>query len=131
MPFEKIKGRGLLSQKHVAYLRHPRMVRGETEETMDKVEREILERLTNDLFAAGYTLKVYNGVYNSPLCENTDLLLEYCNSTGVDQLIAFRDGKRAGWVEVVFGNGRDIISDWSESITVPVEKVVDWVNGHD
>lgn len=77
------------------------------------IERQIVERLIDDALAEGYTLDVYDGE-ETTVAESDDreAILAAMFSVDEERLYYRREGKRVGYVFLVYGNdGHDVISD--------------------
>lgn len=85
------------------------------------VEREIVTQAIVDILTAGYDISVNDG--EEIVLEHSDSLsriLEAMFSTDSDVLIITRDvfpRERVGVVWFVYGNGTDVITDWTVAIT--------------
>ena len=102
----------------------------------DEVERQIAEKLVRDILAAGYTVSVNDGEVTT-LRQSTDLdaIAAAMATTEEDYLYAF-DAKHTliGWVRLIWGNGADLISDYSanpgtEAMVAGAEALADRFNG--
>jgi len=80
------------------------------------VERRIAARLVDDALEGGYEVTVFDGECTalSRSREREDILGAMF-STESDRLVFRKDGKRRGTVDLVYGNGRDVLSDWSDN----------------
>lgn len=89
------------------------------------MEKAICAKLVDSLLAAGYRLGVNDGeettVANSP--DKTTVMAAVA-STDEDHILVYKDGKRIGWVFLVWGNCTDIISNY----TVNLEEAIAPVN---
>ncbi len=89
------------------------------------VERMIAKRLIQELLAADFLLSVNDGE-ETVLKRSADKLaiFEAMFSTDEDYLIVSKDGKKIGWIKMIYGNdGFDVISDYTmnlESVLGPV-----------
>lgn len=85
--------------------------------TEQQIERRIVRRIILDALKAGYSLTVCDGA-ETVLRQSVKpaVVLDAMFSTGED-VLSFIDaeGKRAGWVLLVYGNGMDVISDYSDN----------------
>ena len=89
----------------------------------NEIERQIIVLLVEDILAAGYAISVNNG-------EETTLkrsvkpatIFKNMNTTDIEYLMLHspRDGAgnrtEAGWVLLRYGNGCDVISDYTTNI---------------
>ncbi len=102
--------------------------------TMNTVgtENEIVSSVCNAFVAAGYSVKfgsLYGKVHNWTTSA-TSAMTQYTKSKAVAgaivTLLASNDnGKSAGVVEFVPGNGRDVIHNWSPSIEAVIAPILD------
>jgi hypothetical protein len=81
-----------------------------------EIERKIAEKIIDDALAAGNTIDVWDGE-EYPLKSSTDkdAILDAMFSTDADHLYLTK-GNRRGWVYLVYGNGCDVISDYTLNI---------------
>ncbi len=82
------------------------------------IERVIAKRLVTDLIRAGYTLSVNDGE-ETTLARSTDRRAVFAAlaTTGEDYLYAHTDPDSVfGWVRLIWGNGPDLISDYSVNL---------------
>lgn len=88
-------------------------------------EKLIVGKLVTDLLAAGHTIDVDDG---DDIClkrsADTATIFDALSSTDADRLIIRRNGRRLGWVYLVWGNDTDIISDY----TINLKKLIDGAN---
>jgi hypothetical protein len=103
-----------------------------TLEYASPIERQITYKLIDTLLHAGYALSVNDGeettLKNSTTRED---ILTALNTTGQDYIIVSKDSKRIGQVYVVWGNDRDLISDYSsclDSVLEPVMQYIESIN---
>ncbi|WP_316173616.1 MULTISPECIES: hypothetical protein [unclassified Bradyrhizobium] len=83
--------------------------------TLD-LEKRIADRVISDALAAGYTIDVYDGGETTlKRCYSKRQVLEAMFSTDCD-VLTFRTGPggRIGSVTFIWGNGCDVIHDWSD-----------------
>jgi hypothetical protein len=85
-------------------------------------EWALANRLIDDLLAAGFAITVNDGE-QEPVVQSKDkaAILEAMASTDEDYLHVIRSGKEkdnfvAGWVRMIYGNGVDIISDYTTNL---------------
>lgn len=89
-----------------------------------EVERRIAQQAIADLLEAGYTLGVNDGE-EITIKESTDAeaVLKAMATTDEDYLLAYRDGKRVGWVRFIYGNdGWDVINDYTTNLEEALTK---------
>lgn len=94
-----------------------------------KIEKDICAKLLTELLDAGYSLGVYDGeatvIKNS---RNMTDLMDAVFSTDEDILLVYRDDKKVGWVHLIWGNGTDIISDYSKNVDPQIAAVERFFN---
>lgn len=81
------------------------------------IECAICECLVDDILSRGYLISVYDG---EEVCLERSLLapsiLAAMFSTDSDNLLVYsRDGSCLGEIVLIYGNGRDVISDHSDT----------------
>ena len=77
------------------------------------VERQIAEKIINDVLAAGAAISVNDGEVTT-LARSRDkaAILAAMGTTDEDVIYIFpADGGPSGWVRLIYGNGADLISD--------------------
>ncbi len=99
---------------------------------LQKVEKRIVNKLVNEAIKAGYFLTVFDGeehpVSNS---QDIDLIEKNMFTTDEEVLYFSRPGTdrgdfiRTGQVLLVYGNGADVIADYSESLDPVLSKLID------
>lgn len=82
------------------------------------VEKRIVRALIRDALAAGYSLNVHNGGDTNELpapSTSAKEVLAVMFATDDEHLLYHRDGKRVGWVWLVYGNdgGEYVINDYT------------------
>ena len=86
---------------------------------MSYLERIIVQRLISDLLDRGYSLGVNDGE-ETTLTHSSDMLeiTSAMYSTDEDFLLVYRENANHpfGWVRLIHGNGRDIISDYTTNL---------------
>ncbi len=93
-------------------------------ETRRKIEEEIARQLITDGIAAGYTIAVHNGEEQFAKSTDVDALVKEMFSVDEEHLIFYKDGKRFGWVWMVYGNsGYDVVADYTTNLEPIMEKV--------
>lgn len=81
------------------------------------VERQIIRRLVLDAFSAGYLISVDNGEEEFTIMDRVKPVLDACFSVDEEHLHFYKDGRKVGWVFLVYGNsGYDVISDYSTNL---------------
>jgi hypothetical protein len=84
---------------------------------MPRAEKSIIERLLEDVASAGFAVSVHDGVeVVLKKCTDMKTVFEAMYSTGADTLTFFdQSGAGVGWVWLIWGNGQDVISDYSDN----------------
>jgi hypothetical protein len=83
-----------------------------------EIETKIVDALLTELFDNGLRVNVNNGGDTNELPEPTrdkDKVMETLFATGEDTILVYtKEGKRIGFVSLVYGNGGwDVISDYA------------------
>lgn len=83
----------------------------------DSLERRIVRAAIHEFIGAGFRLDVNDGE-ETTLRDSTNgqTILAAMFSTDEDYLIVRKDGKHVGWVRFIYGNGCDVISDYTMSV---------------
>jgi len=84
----------------------------------NNVEVEIVSRAIGSLLKAGYAIRVYDGeewAMDKP-SRDREAISKECFATDITEMVAYKDGKRAGWIMFVHGNGADVLSDYSTAL---------------
>jgi hypothetical protein len=99
---------------------------------MDDIERKIAQRLVNSFLEAGHSVTVYDGGEDTVTkSRHPAAIIAALDSTESDVLRVYdENGKRIGWVQLIWGNGCDLISDSScgdafEALLAPAEALAD------
>ncbi len=93
-------------------------------------EKAVIKAFVKSALADGCKISVYDGEAY-PLTKSADLgaVMKAIMSTDEDHLFIWKDGKRIGWVFLVYGNdGWDVISDYTvnlEPLMVDAQAVSD------
>ena len=99
---------------------------------MNFVEKTIAKRLFDDLIAAGHKITVDYGEDEIPLDESTDWEAVREASDAVDEcwwLLGKQvDFRYHTFVLLVWGNGRDCISDYGVSLEPIIGPIFDWID---
>ncbi len=98
-------------------------------------ERAIVNRLIDDLLAAGYRVRVHDGEEFNCDDQTTESGIKANLATAGDDRLYFRKpGVRGpeqaaydGWIWLIWGNGEDVISDYTanEATEAIVEPILD------
>ena len=103
---------------------------------VDPVERKIARRLLDDILKRGYLLRIWEGEGWALTVPTSDrqTILDALASTGLDTLWIIKPDAvlgplRKGGITLIWGNGRDLISDWTDcpEIDEIVNPVNDWI----
>ena len=112
---------GILTKSLTYYQRYEQQIKAELDNThkdMDTIERNKILQILKDALTAGYTISVFDG---AEVCiEKSDNILEIFRSmasTGQDILTFFK-GEAKGCVLLIYGNGRDIISNYTDNTAI-------------
>lgn len=94
----------------------------------NEVERQIVERLVRDALRLAFSVSVNDGE-DTTLHESTDLdaIGKAMGTTDEDWLVFHSPARgRVGWVRLIYGNGADVISDYTANETM--ERIVAGAN---
>ncbi|MEL4506267.1 hypothetical protein AAEX63_15380 [Luteococcus sp. H138] len=82
------------------------------------IERRIATRVVADLLAVGYAVSVDNGVdIELRKSRDPEAIGKALAGTDADWLHAHgKDGKACGWVLLAYGNGTDLVSDYTTNL---------------
>ena len=96
------------------------------------IELEIRDRLIKAALNDGYSISVNDGEETTVVkSTDTDEIAAATRSTDEDYLIFFNShGIKAGWVWLIWGNGRDLISDASDNraTSALIDPIIEWTN---
>ena len=82
-----------------------------------EVEMKIAVAFINSALAKGYTVGVNNGEDDYPPMTDVEAIKKLMMQTDEEHLTIFKNGKKVGWVFLVYGNsGYDVISDYSTNL---------------
>lgn len=100
------------------------------ENAMDDIERKIVGKAVSCLFDAGYAITVNDGeddVLVGMTPGKEDLIWQALASTGEDYLKVSKIGafKGSAFVYLIWGNGADVISDYSTSLHEVIKPALD------
>jgi len=85
------------------------------------VEQTLANKIISDALAAGYAISVIDGEeVTVKQSSDADTIRNAMATTEFDTLLFYRDGKSVGLVILIWGNGRDLISDYSDNAEVEV-----------
>lgn len=82
----------------------------------NEVERQIIVALVESLLAAGYLVGVNDGEETvlEP-CSDAERIFSVMSTTDEDYLLT-RQGEKNGWIRLIYGNGTDVISDYTVNV---------------
>ena len=89
------------------------------------MEKKIVNNLIKKIDLAGFTMNIDNGGDCYELLAPTNCLKtirKNLGATGHDNIIVYKDGVEFGFVTLVYGNGEDVISDYSVNLSKLVEE---------
>jgi len=94
---------------------------------MSDTERKIVRRTIKALLAAGYNLSVYDGE-ETTVHASTDpkQIIDAMFTTDSDVLRVYKGGLRAGWVQFIYGNGIDVLSDHTTNLSDVLDPIIDY-----
>lgn len=107
------------------------------------IERLIVERVVTDLLAAGYLISINDDTHangEDVIVDSTDhdAVLKVMFSTDGDCIMVDRNpqkGREApswnGYVSLIYGNGGDVICDWTTSLDAIIEPILKAFEGVD
>lgn len=100
---------------------------------MDKIEARIARRLVKEIFAAGYVIRVWEGEeWAGPRRDKVSDVMKDLGSTDSDWICVYWNEPgipvRAGKILLIWGNGADLISDYSDS--AEMERIIDPVQSY-
>lgn len=80
-----------------------------------QIEKRVCDRLVRDILAAGCVISVHDGgCFVVKRSDHRDHIVDAMRSTDEDTLVIYNAaGERLGSVLLVYGNGCDVISDYS------------------
>lgn len=89
--------------------------------SISQTEQQIAAGLVEELLSHGYALGVNDGEETTvKRSTSAAAVLAAMGTTDEDYLLLWRPGNRNGdcdgWVRLVYGNGADLLSDWSLAI---------------
>ena len=82
-----------------------------------KIEMAIALKVAEALLKAGYKLGVNDG--EETTVKNSDSLEKISKAlftTDQDHLLVYKDGKKFGWVFLVWGNVEDVVTDYTTNL---------------
>jgi len=79
------------------------------ENCKNEIERQIIVALVEDALVAGFIVSVNDGAES----KDEAVIFAEMNSIDVDYLYLRREGMSTQWVQLVYGNGCDVMSNWT------------------
>lgn len=81
------------------------------------IERAMSAAVVRSLLAAGFTLEIHNGG-DEPEYTGQELehILSVMMATDEDMVLVLRDGDSHGWVRFIYGNGIDVLVDYTTNL---------------
>lgn len=104
---------------------------------MTDLERKITDRLVSHLLASGYRISVNDGEDTVlRYSDDRETIMKAMASSFDDFLIVYETRKQGdglsyrqlGWVQLIWGNSIDLISDYTMGLEDALRPVMDWVN---
>lgn len=91
---------------------------------MDAIEKRIARRAVKALLDAGYEVAVDDGEeVTVPHCSDIDKIMAALGTTDMDWLIAFKNNNSYARAVLIWGNGEDVLSDYSTSLSDVLDPV--------
>jgi len=94
-----------------------------------KLETELELRIAREaikgLLKAGYSVSIDNGEKESPALTNEQHISSVLFQTDEDWVYAWKEGKRVGWVLLIYGNVQDVISDYTVNLEETLKEASD------
>lgn len=92
----------------------------------------IMRAVIRGLIDAGYSLSVDNGEEVTEPSTKEREVFDAMWQTDEDTLFAFRNGKRAGWVSLVYGNeAYELIANWTTNLDDALAKAIAKAESYD
>jgi hypothetical protein len=96
---------------------------------MQTHDKTLASKLLTALLKAGFAITVENGGDEPEIAQSTDrkAIWDVMGEADEDTLNLHKDGKSAGWVYLVYGNGpKELISDYTSSLDAVPEFKALW-----
>lgn len=78
-----------------------------------EIEMRIARKCVREFRKRGFNLGVWDGEETTVKDhDGEDAIMKALRTTDMDRLLIYAEGQRIGSVLLVWGNGRDVISDW-------------------
>jgi hypothetical protein len=83
----------------------------------EEIETRICEKAVDGLLAAGFAVGVTDGE-EATVTNSTDKtkIMDAVSATGEAFLLAYKNGKKAGWVRLMWGNAAHLIIDYTVNL---------------
>ncbi|ACD21593.1 hypothetical protein [Paraburkholderia phytofirmans] len=101
---------------------------------MDKTESRIARRVVSALLAAGYGISIDDGEAETPVLHEERKIIREMSATCSDRIyvwtrdsVADAETRRNGWVLMVYGNGIDVLTDYTTNLEATLKPVNDWI----
>ena len=96
-----------------------------------RLEQKIVRRVAKDLLAAGFQISVSDGEEEVVTkSSDFDAILAACFSTDQD-IFFMKSGEMVTFVQFIYGNGADVISDYGVSLEPHIEPIQKWLDAMD
>ena len=81
-------------------------------------EKKIVGRLITDILAAGYSVSIWNGGDDAEIISSsdTDRIFKALAASDQDEIVLYKNRRRAGWIRLIWGNDVDVISDYTTNL---------------
>lgn len=95
--------------------------------TEQEFEEKIAQAVVNKLLASGYSVGINDGeVITVKRSTDTKEIFAAMRTTDEDYVLAYDgDGKNKGWVRLVYGNGEDVLTDYTTNLEKEMSEVMD------
>lgn len=91
---------------------------------MPKAEQAIVRKVLKAVLAAGYSVRVHDGEELHPMTMVESEAWNALGNTDIDRLYIHAGEPRVGSILFVWGNGEDIVSDYSWNEAYPDSEVI-------
>lgn len=114
------------AERHDRWSQEAKGINSMNPKNTQRIEKEIATAFIRSAIAAGYTFEIDNGGDEDEIIKTAgeEKTLEAMFATDEDRVYVVNDGKAIGWVWFVYGNGADVITDY----TVKLEELL--TNAH-
>ncbi len=95
---------------------------------MNLVERTIIKRLVSDLLQSGHLISVNDGeqfVLNQS--GSYRKILSVLGTTDENHLITYAPSENSSFVQLIYGNDEDVISDYGVSLEPIIAPIYEWI----